>query len=541
MSKSDDRLCLRASLIEILNKYRNIQDLDRNSFEKDLIKIANFSNQQLVSSILLKEFSTKNSFFLELCKIIAIEALDDNAFEIEAIKFLRDTKIDDNIKMIVLSVLHHKNIDFDYADFVDSLDEPTSFAQREIDIYMQNSLTHPEIQIDLIDFYLNISQDERMNFLATLSKDLESDNMANAFSLLIQVQDGANNFAAEKEIILNALMKSNSPYSLYGLEFAKAYYANSADKLKKIERQIKKNKLKYPNFINSTLLNGSKPSICFIGFVDGLGDFSIVFSRLHDDKKITASLLTINIKTGINSCINFFKIDKREFLQVIERVYEDVIPAKISPNVLKSIYEHYKNINLSQKIALPYEAIVVSNLMNDVDDIENNISQYINSKLEVIKLTKDKLLKLINVKLMHSWFYSFGECIYVDKIIKNIEDNKIADAEIIDKLVDEIINNEIMKDDNFISELKSKLLMQSYISHLANLKTASAYTYSLCHQDDYLKIFINSIIDKSIYSYLNSKIQNLAGEKNIFKKEKPSNLSDDEIELILAQLEEKWK
>ena len=47
------------------------------------------------------------------------------------------------------------------------------------------------------------------------------------------------------------------------------------------------------------------------------------------------------------------------------------------------------------------------------------------------------------------------------------------------------------------------------------------------------------MIDKSIYYALSEKL-NQFEEKNIFKKEKTTNFTKDELEILMAQLEEKW-
>jgi hypothetical protein len=52
-------------------------------------------------------------------------------------------------------------------------------------------------------------------------------------------------------------------------------------------------------------------------------------------------------------------------------------------------------------------------------------------------------------------------------------------------------------------------------------------------------MFITSCIDKSLYYALSTKAYELE-EQNVFKKVKPTNFSKEELELIMAQLEEKW-
>ena len=67
----------------------------------------------------------------------------------------------------------------------------------------------------------------------------------------------------------------------------------------------------------------------------------------------------------------------------------------------------------------------------------------------------------------------------------------------------------------------------------------SACAYSLCFKNPYLKTFIHSSIDKSLYYAFSTKAYELE-EKNRFKKNTKTNFSKEELELIMSQLEEKW-
>ena len=212
---------------------------------------------------------------------------------------------------------------------------------------------------------------------------------------------------------------------------------------------------------------------------------------------------------------------------------------KINPVALKSLYLHYLVKADKNDIELPYELIVWKNMLNDVRAINFDISEFINSKLEITKLTKLKVMKFISSKIIDTWFYLYGENEYIDKIIDKMEELHCVDLDNINEIVSKTIDDNFIENKKFMREIQSRLLIQSYVASLAKLKLTSACAYSLCFKNPYTKMFLTSLLDKSIYYICASKLSEL-DEENIFKKDVPTKYTKDELELIMAQLEEKW-
>ena len=101
------------------------------------------------------------------------------------------------------------------------------------------------------------------------------------------------------------------------------------------------------------------------------------------------------------------------------------------------------------------------------------------------------------------------------------------------------MNDDFLNNKDFSIELQSRLLIQAYVARLAGLKMTSSVAYSLCYKNPYLKILVNSIIDKSLYMYF-LQVLHSNNSKNLFKKEIKSVFSKDELENIIKKFEEKW-
>lgn len=535
MSDNSQKLKLRADIVAILNKYRNATNIDNLELKKDIDYISALDDKKSVFRIILQEIVSSKGLYCDICSIIAFEAIDGDVFEDVAINYLKDKKVDDDKKFLIMSLMRQKGLDFNYRDIVDYIDDPEDLAHRGIKSFLSNAIFDADVQIDLLDFYINIPKDEKINFLENLKSEFIGDDLVNAFSILAQL----NLEDEEFEIVFDVLINSNSPYSLQGLEFILENSSLDTKTKAKIKRKIKKIKSLNPDFVNDLLIKDSSIYKCFISFVDGKSNFSLVFSRKRADGLLHAILFSVNIMQGITSCMGFCLIEEDNFNSIIKRLFSDFVPVKINPIALKSLYLHYLVKAGKNHIDLPYELIVWKNMLNDVRAVNFDISEFINSKLEIMKLTKTKVEKFVSSKIVDTWFYLYGENKYIDEIINKIEKNHCVDLDSINEIVSKSIDDNFLNDKIFLQEMQSRLLIQSYVASLAKLRLTSACAYSLCFKNPYLKLFITSIVDKSIYYILASKLEELASE-NIFKKELPTNFTQDELELIMAQLEEKW-
>ncbi len=535
MSKQSIILQQRAQIISILSKYIEAQNINNAQLFEDITQINTIENKSLIFKTLFQELSnSQNQVYSDVCSIVALETIDEETFEKEAVILLQDKKINDEKKFLIMSLMKQKGLNFNYRDIANYVDDAQELAHSGVKNFLTNALDDAEVQIDLLDFFINIPKEEKMYFLDNLKEEFDGDNLANAFSILIQLKGLQED---EFQIIYSELINIDSPYAISGLE----YILENKESFKKTKtrQRIKELKFKYPKFKNNDLIKKSKVFECYIGFVDGKSNFPLILSRKKENDLLDSLLITVNTELGVTSCVGFSNMQFENFTSVIKRLFSDSAPIKITPVALKSLYSHYIEKSKKNDIELPYELIVWQKLLNDIRTINYDISEFINSKLDIIKLNEAKIKKFASSVLVDTWFFVQGQNKQVDKIIQKIEDEHIVELDKINELTSKIIEEELMNDEAFIKEFQSKLLMQSYIAKIAKYKVTSSYAYSLCFKSPYMKLFLNSIIDKSIYFYLNSKL-NEKDNENRFKKKNKSNFNQEELELILAQLEEKW-
>ena len=102
MSKASDKLQQRASLIAILNKYRDSSQINNKELNQDIEIIANFENKNFVCKTLFQEITDTKSVYANICAIILLETIDVETFEQEAIECLKKETTPDDKKFFII-------------------------------------------------------------------------------------------------------------------------------------------------------------------------------------------------------------------------------------------------------------------------------------------------------------------------------------------------------------------------------------------------------------------------------------------------------
>ena len=538
MPSASLKLEYRTKIMAVLNKYRDNKPTDNRILQKDIEFIKSFEDKSIVLKILLDEIIDIKSDFSNICAVMIIEAIDVDIIEKYAYDFLSRKDVADDRKFFFISILKQKGIQFDYDEISNYVSKPDEIAPNGVRDFLNNATYDAEAQIDLLDFYLNISKDEKLYLLNNLISEFEGDDLANAFSLLAQldVEDD------EIEIISNGLIKTDSPYCLEGLEYILKNYNLSDFSKKTLKQAYRKLKFKYQNFKNLSFCKDSKVLRCYMSFVDGESNFSLIISRSRDDNSIDTLLLTANLNKGISACVGFGNINIENLKAIIQRTFANTLPIEISPIALRGLCEYYYSKNKTSNNKCPYEFIVWKKMFSDIQELNYDLSEFLNSKLDTINLTEQKVRKFISSKMLETWYYYQGQDNKIDNILDYIEDNHISNIDELKKYVAAEIDKNFINNDEFISELQTKLLLQAYAAKQANLKVSSACAYSMCFKNKYTKMLIESIIDKSIYYHLSNCLyeKDELLKENMFKRRLNSNFSKEELENLMSRLEEKW-
>ena len=535
MAEMSQKMQLRAALMSILNKYRNIDDSKNIDISNDVETLRSLKDNDYVAKTLFKEINNDNKFFVNICAIIALEIVEHDCFEKYAIEFLKNKEIDDEKKFFMISLIKQKGIPFDYEDILKYVKNPEEIAQNGVDEFLNDILFEPEVQIDLLDFYTNIPYEEKLYLLDNLSQEKLDDNVIRAFSLIAQLDLTKQ----ESDFILKILISSRSPYAKEGLEHLSVIYDEDKIKLQSIKKAIKAIEFQNRNFKDDDITRNTIVYESLISFVDGNSDFSIILTRQNPDLMLNCAFLTINIEKGLTSCMGFSNLSHGGYQKIKQRLFTDSFPVNTSPSALKSILYNYLEKNKITKTKLPYEFIVWKKLFNGINIFNYPIEEYIHSRLQTINLNQSKVKKVLFTKMLSTWYFCYHNNSYFDNLVEKIENEKISDFDEITKYVKNSCKNEFLKDEAFLDKLNQSLMMNAYVAYMSELKATSQIIYSLCFKNDYMESFIECMIDKSLYNYFSQALDE--DEENKFKLGRKTNFSKSQLRDLMNIIEKKWE
>jgi len=554
MSENDtkalsSKMELRHELVSIISKYKNISLIHNHRMIKDIERLKSLGDKEYILRFLLSEMIEGKTANADVCALFAMEVASKELFEKVSIDFLMSKKIDDNKKFFLISILKQKGVDIDYSDISDYITDADDIARDGVRKFLKDITVDFEVQIDLLDFYTNISDNEKISLIENMLYETDIDNISLVLSLIIQLSTDKDFFCQQEfNLIVDNLPKLRSRFAISGLEHIIANFRLNLKQSSKVRNALSELHKEFNGFKYDEVLSNSSVYKTYISFVDGQSNFSLIFSRIEkkgliekDIGFLKVFLATINLDKGIVSCMGFSDLMKDNFIVILQRLFCDSMPIEISPVALKGIINHYSKLNIESKTLIPYEFIIWKNLMNDVNDINYDIKEFMASKLDTVNLADGRVKKLLISKLLSGWYFERNENETFDKLFSEIEKRKFASFLELDSFLEDFIEKNLLSDELLKDNLKHRLLVTAYVSKLAKLKMSSLTAYSLYFDESkYFKLLISSITDKSVYYYFVEQLEKLDSSGTIFRRKNDIKYSQDEINSFIEGFENKW-
>lgn len=535
------KMQLRKELVTLISKYKDNAIVENSKLLEDINYLESLPDSAYVLEFLLKEMVSENSTNANICALFVMELFDKETLEQHVLDLLMSKKVADNKKFFLISVLKQKGVSIDYQDISSYISDPDDIAKEGVRKFLKDLTVDPEVQIDLLDFYTNIPEFEKIPLLRSLLDESDVDTTALALSLIIQTVPSKESISTDEfKIVLDELTKLNSPYVINGLKHILANFELSKKQTMVIRGRIKEVEFSFRDFNDDKIIKDSIPYKSYISFIDGQSNFSLIFTRTDKENNFKTFLATCNLNTGVVSCMGFSKINEVNFHAILHRLFVDSMPVQITDMALKGLLNYFVQKNIETNTKVPYEFLIWKNLLADIKDINFDIIEFIRSKLDTVNLDEEKVKKLASSKMLATWYFSKNENEKIDKLIDKLESEHITDFSVIEEITSKYIDENFMDDLEFLNDIEQRLLILAYIAKLANLKMSSLCAYSLCFKNKYTKIIVSSIIDKSIYYYFLSQYVMKSNENNIFRRRNDSNYTPDELNSLINRFEQKW-
>ena len=214
MNEASLKMQTRALLVSILKKYSRSVRVKNSDIQKDIATINCLKDKDYVAKMLFSEIPQTRCSYANICAIFLLNAVDKDVFEKHALNFLADKNSSDEKKFFIISLLKQKGIGVDYDSLSEYIENPEQLAKNGVKDFLKNAICDPEVQIDLLDFYLNIADEEKIYLIRNLIADYEGDNLSNALSLLSNL----NLNKEETKLISEGLCSTSSYFALEGLK-----------------------------------------------------------------------------------------------------------------------------------------------------------------------------------------------------------------------------------------------------------------------------------------------------------------------------------
>lgn len=539
---SNSKILLRSSVLEVVSGLKASKDFSDAAVEAAIEQLKELHDNEFVIQLLLKEVNCQDARFDSLLAIIARE-ISPQICESESYELLKSKTVPDKKKLFLINNLRDMGKSIDYNDVQTYIVNPDEAIDLETKTFLESARINPEAQIDFLDFFFTVNDNDKKVLLDSISYDFTGDELANVLVpvILHDPKDPIVPFCIE------ALKKCKSYLAFEPLNYIieniddeglKSQARRVVNELKLMglrEEQSKKELFKES-------FKGSIPFGYWVSPIDGGDNFSIIFARetnnalknaLGGHSEISTFFTVVNLAHGASACFGFNSISKDEFNLILKRFFGNSLPIELELSVGQRLLE--ESVKKSRKP--PYELLCWRTLTYDTEAFEGDLDAEFKRELEKIELDQAGFEKLIDSAYIGDWFFKYGQNLAVDVIIDKINEHKPKTIGDIDVLIEEALC--AIFEDVEPKIFNKKLLMQAYFAHRAGDTEIANILYALIEPSNLKSELLIHIVQKSIYKYfLEIALKPSSGAINIFsKKEVPKNLADPDFYIKLIESE----
>ncbi len=537
----DSKIRQRAHILHEISKLRQLSNVSDSDVEAAIAELSKIEDRFFLCTVILKEINGSIVYFDGVLALLAINLARD-VLEKCVFTFLEKPSVSDEKKLFLINILNQAGIPVDLNMIHSYIKNPDAAIDSETEKFLKLAEVNPEAQIDFLDFYFGINEDDRAILLDTIINDYTSDHLANILIPLIYSVNDSNIL----KICIEGLLKSKSYLSFAPLDWL---IQSSSDPLivsfsKKIKNELKiaglrKNITTLEYY--KELFKTSRPLDFFVSSIDGESNFSLIFSRAYDNGAISTFFAVFNLETGPVSCFGLSNITKAEYENIILRFFKDSEKIPLDMHFAKTMIDEFIDFALRNKTYIPYELLCWRQLTYDIESLDIPVEEFIKNNLTPFNLSAANLKYATGSEYTSKWFFKYSSkypelTSLIDGICELNEEN----FEDFDKITSDFISN--YKNTSLYKILKKRFLYQSFFFKSLGFKNLTSLFSSIYLEDELLKGFFEFSIQRSIYEFF-LELQQLKESKdkrNIFFERKKVKHFDFNSKKMLELIEKKW-
>lgn len=538
-----NKIQLKAEILTVISKLQANPDISK--IDEILSVLLAQANKTDVMELLIKELIRSTEEKAVLICYMLMRLSDKDVLEERLWTLLKDRKVSDFAKSIVLNLLKDMGNKINYDEYSQYFQNAATVIDADTEKLLHVAIMNPEAQIDFMDFLSSLAADDREILVNSLGEDYTEDALANIL-IPVFVSDPYSPLA---ETALNILGLTKSQLAFHALEEAKDYL--EGERLSLVKKNISALKISGVRRDDTDefyrkVLDESRPYESYASFPDGHGNQALIFSREREDESIQMVAVVTNDKIGIVDCFGFNQISKFELSRIVDRFFSGDKYIYINATVLKTLLKKAEAISRKFDGKVSYEYVCWSNLLKDIP-IEPVPMDTILSMKYVKHEVMDGILDALYMEdIVQRWFLdtqvseSFAQLAQELNVDFAKNDFSVDFDEVIEKNYDKIFS----KSEKII--WNNRLLNTAYLCYLAADDALAQIFFAIYFDETAQDKLFKNILRKSIYEYYVALKFNLEEKKettNIFalRNNKPENpLNEKQIRHVISKIEAKW-
>lgn len=538
---TESKISQRAFILQEIAKLRALPAVDDKDVEKCILSLSSIEDKVFLCSTLLKEINGSMEYFDGVLAILAIN-LGKEHFEKCVFNFLDKPNVSEEKKLFLINMLKQAGIGVDSNLIHAYIENPDEIVDMETEKFLEMAEVNPEAQIDFLDFYFGINENDRNILLKSITEDYSGDILSNILAPLVYSITDEKSLKMCIEGFLNS--KSYLAYSPLDWLIKISKSETIVSLAKKIKNELKIAGLRKDiNLLEyyKELFKTSKPLSAFVSPIDGASNFSLVFAREYENGTISTFFAVLNLEIGVISCFGLSNISKTEYGNILLRFFKDTVKTPVDFGFARALIDEFIDLNYKNDRSVPYEILCWRQLTYDIEPVSGSISDIMASSLKQAKIEKIDTKRVLNSDCILKWFFTYDGnypefTALIDEICALSEENFGS----FDEVVLNFIKNS--KESSLYVSLKKRFLYQSYFFKQINEDALSDSFYTIFLSKEAFDKFYELSIKKSVYEFfLNlENVKETTDFSNVFSKQRKIKFFDFNSKLMLKLIEEKW-
>lgn len=537
------KLQIRAKVLSVISEIKSIPSFNEEVLISFYEELSQIEDRKTLFDVFLKEFIKLNETQYTFSSVLLKELVSSEYIIEKVMDVLRTSTLSDELKYKLVQLLRIVGGGCDFSELPQYFDNPEEVLDKETKRLLDSAYFNPESMLDFLDFVSAVSPHDRNLLLQSLRADYQGDVLANIVYPILY-SDFEDDFVLEA---IDILSESKSSIAIAPFEFLLKVSNNPAIVnackvgLKKLKLSGAKAELAVDYFNN--MISSSIPAEFFTTIPDGHGNQALLISRCSENGAYLLAAVVISDIHGIIDCFGFYNIIQEEVIKIIGKFYKTEGKYKVSPEYIKSRINEAVEITQKNKGRFPYEFVCWAPLIYDIHPLGVSLKDYVYNNCKVQLCSKDKILDILTKDYTLRWFITPSENKHIKSLVEYIYSSNKFDIDDVNTrvrdAVDIVFNNEISN--IWLNRVYNLIYLLRTNKHT---KEADIF-YTMINNQDYLTLFKQIIIQRSIFNYFVAQKENLkdaALSANIFRKKnsEESKFDGKKLDKVLEKLGKNW-